>query len=51
MLVALLTVLSFFPSQWLIRNDALKAEFQFGLSDALGFLLILLPLAASISAL
>lgn len=51
MLVALLTVLSFFPSQWLIRNDALKAEFQFGVSDALGFLLILLPLAASISAL
>lgn len=51
MLVALLTVLSFFPAQWLIRNDALKAEFQFGLTDALKFLLVLLPLAASISAL
>ncbi|QJQ05870.1 ABC transporter permease [Undibacterium piscinae] len=36
MLVAILTVLSFFPAQWLIRNDALKAEFQFaGLQVAL----------------
>lgn len=51
MLVALLTVLSFFPSQWLVRNDALRAEFQFGLVDALRFLLVLLPLAAAISSL
>ena len=51
MLVAILTVLSFFPAQWLIRNDALKAEFQFGLADGLRFLLVLLPLAAGISAL
>ncbi len=51
MLVVLLTVLSFFPSQWLIRNEALRAEFQFGLHDALRFLLVLLPLAASLSAL
>ncbi len=50
MLVALLTVLSFFPSQWLVRNDALRAEFQFGASDAVSFLLVLLPLAAAISA-
>jgi sodium transport system permease protein len=50
MLVAVLTVLSFFPSQWLIHNDALRAEFQFGVSDAVRFLLVLLPLAASISA-
>ncbi len=51
MLVALLTVLSFFPSQWLVRNDALRAEFQFGAHDAVRFLLVLLPLAAAISAL
>jgi sodium transport system permease protein len=50
MLVALLTVLSFFPSQWLVHNDALRAEFQFGVSDAVSFLLVLLPLAAAISA-
>ena len=50
MLVALLTVLSFFPSQWLVRNDALRAEFQFGANDAVSFLLVLLPLAAAISA-
>jgi sodium transport system permease protein len=50
MLVALLTVLSFFPSQWLVRNDALRAEFQFGAADAVSFLLVLLPLAAAISA-
>jgi sodium transport system permease protein len=50
MMVALLTVLSFFPSQWLVRNDALRAEFQFSVSDAVSFLLILLPLAAAISA-
>lgn len=50
MLVVFLTVLSFFPSQWLIRNEALRAEFQFGLLDAMRFLLILLPLAAGLSA-
>ena len=50
MLVVLLSVLSFFPSQWLIRNEALRAEFQFGFAEASGFLMILLPLAASLSA-
>ncbi|MDO9193487.1 MAG: ABC transporter permease [Undibacterium sp.] len=50
MLVAMLTVLSFFPSQWLVRNDALRAEFQFSVADAQSFLLVLLPLAAAISA-
>lgn len=50
MMVALLTVLSFFPSQWLVRNDALRAEFQFAATDAVRFLLVLLPLAAAISA-
>ncbi|MET3116678.1 sodium transport system permease protein [Undibacterium sp. GrIS 1.8] len=50
MLVVVLTVLSFFPSQWLIRNETLRALFQFGIKDALGFLLVLLPLAASLAA-
>ncbi|MFZ6773122.1 ABC transporter permease [Undibacterium sp. SXout7W] len=51
MAVVLLTIASFFPSQWLIRNETLRAEFQFGWKDAVGFLLVLLPLAASMAAL
>ena len=50
MSVVLLTVISFFPSQWLIRNETLRAEFQFGMHEALGFLAVLLPLAASLAA-
>lgn len=50
MTVVMLTVLSFFPSQWLIRNETLRAEFQFGIVEAWGFLMILLPLAASLAA-
>ncbi|MBC3870528.1 ABC transporter permease [Undibacterium oligocarboniphilum] len=49
--VVMLTIFSFFPSQWLIKNDTLRAEFQFGIRDAMAFLLILLPLAASMAAL
>jgi len=49
--VVILTIFSFFPTQWLIRNETLKAEFQFGWKDAVGFLMVLLPLAASIAAL
>ncbi|MFZ6690569.1 ABC transporter permease [Undibacterium sp. SXout20W] len=48
--VAILTIASFFPSQWMIRNDTLRAEFQFSLKDACGFLVVLLPLAASVAA-
>ena len=51
MAVVVLTIASFFPSQWLIRNETLRAEFQFGWRDAIGFLLVLLPLAASMAAL
>ncbi|MDE2431127.1 MAG: ABC transporter permease, partial [Burkholderiales bacterium] len=51
MAVVILTILSFFPSQWLIRNETLRAEFQFGLKEAWRFLLVLLPLAASLAAL
>jgi sodium transport system permease protein len=49
--VVVLTVMSFFPSQLLIRNEMLRAEFQFGVNEAACFLLILLPLAAALSAL
>lgn len=49
-LVVVLTLLSFFPSQWLIRNEMLKAEFQFGVREAVRFLLILLPFAGAFSA-
>ncbi len=50
MTVVVLTVLSLFPSQWLIRNETLRAEFQFGGREAWGFLMVLLPLAASLAA-
>ena len=49
MTVVLLTVGSFFPSQLLIRSDTLRAEFQFGVAEALRFLFIMLPLAACLS--
>ncbi|MFA9273325.1 MAG: ABC transporter permease [Candidatus Aquirickettsiella gammari] len=50
-LIVVLTVSSFFPAQSVIANEALRAEFQFGVKDALAFLLVLVPLAAALSAL
>jgi sodium transport system permease protein len=50
-LIVILTVTSFFPAQSVIANEALRAEFQFGVRDALAFLMVLLPLAAALSAL
>jgi sodium transport system permease protein len=50
-MIVILTVLSFFPAQWLINNDMLKAEFQFGLKDAVAFISTLIPLAILIGAL
>lgn len=50
-LIVLLTVSSFFPAQAVIANEALKAEFQFGVKDAAAFLVILIPLAGALSAL
>lgn len=50
MVVLALTILSFFPTQALIQNETLKAEFQFGLRDAGYFMLVLTPLVAMISA-
>ena len=50
MLIAVLSCFSFLPAQWLLRSDTLQALFQFGLREALLFLLVLLPLAAALSA-
>ena len=51
MLIAVLSCFSFLPAQWLLRSDTLQALFQFGLREALLFLLVLLPFAAALSAL
>jgi sodium transport system permease protein len=50
MLIALLNCFSFLPAQWLLRSDTLQAMFQFGLREALMFLVVLLPFAAALSA-
>ncbi len=50
MLIAVLSCFSFLPAQWLLRSDTLQALFQFGLREALLFLVVLLPLAAALSA-
>ena len=51
MLIALLSVLSFLPAQWLIRSETLRALFVFGPTEAAAFLALLAPLAAALSAL
>ena len=50
MLIAVLSCFSFLPAQWLLRSDTLQALFQFGLREALMCLVVLLPLAAALSA-
>lgn len=50
MLIALLNCLSFIPAQWLLRSDTLQAMFQYGAREAALFLVLLLPLAAALSA-
>jgi len=50
MLIAVLSCLSFLPSQWLIRSETLAALFRFGAREAALFLALLLPLAALLSA-
>ncbi len=50
MLIAVLSCFSFLPAQWLLRSDTLQALFQFGVREALMFLLVLLPFAAALSA-
>ena len=51
MLIAVLSCFSFLPGQWLLRSDTLAAMFQYGLREALLFLVVLLPFAAAASAL
>jgi sodium transport system permease protein len=50
MLIAVLSSFSFLPGQWVLRSDTLAAMFQYGLREALLFLVVLLPLAATLSA-
>jgi len=51
MLIAVLACFSFLPGQWLLRSDRLAAMFQYGVREALLFLVVLLPFAAAASAL
>ena len=50
MLIAVLSSFSFLPGQWVLQSDTLAAMFQYGLREALLFLVVLLPLAAALSA-
>ena len=50
MLIAALSCFSFLPGQWLLRSDTLQALFQFGAAEAAGFLLVLAPFSAALSA-
>ena len=50
MLIAVLSCFSFLPGQWLLRSETLAAMFRFGPSEALWFVLLLLPLAGALSA-
>jgi len=51
MLIAVLSCFSFLPGQWLLRSDTLAAMFQYGVREALLFLVVLLPFALAASAL
>ena len=50
MLIAVLSCFSFLPGQWVLQSDTLAAMFQYGPREALLFLVVLLPLAAALSA-
>jgi len=50
MLIAVLSSFSFLPGQWVLQSDTLAAMFQYGPREALLFLVVLLPLAAALSA-
>ncbi len=51
MLIAILACFSFLPAQWLLQSETLSAMFRFGAAEAARFVLVLLPLAAALSAL
>lgn len=50
MAIATISVSSFFPAKLLIQSEALQAMFRFGPGEAILFLIMLLPLAAAVSA-
>ncbi|MDQ2927100.1 MAG: ABC transporter permease [Pseudomonadota bacterium] len=50
MLIAVLSSFSFLPGQWVLRSDTLAAMFQYGMREALLFLVVLVPFAAALSA-
>ena len=50
MAIAAISVSSFFPAKLLIQSEALQAMFRFGPGEAVLFLIMLLPLAAAVSA-
>jgi sodium transport system permease protein len=50
MAIATISVSSFFPAKMLIQSEALQAMFRFGPGEAIMFLIMLLPLAAAVSA-
>ena len=49
-LIAVMSALSFFPAQWLIKSESLQAMFQYGPKEALTFIAVLVPFAASLAA-
>jgi sodium transport system permease protein len=51
LLIAVLSCLSFLPGQLLLRSESLAALFRFGGREAAGFIGLLAPLAAALSAL
>ncbi len=51
LLIALLSVFSFLPGQWLLRSETLSALFRFGPREAAAFLWVLAPLGAALAAL
>lgn len=47
--IAVFSVLSFLPGQWLLSNDSMKALFQFGIKEGAAFIITLIPFAAALS--
>jgi sodium transport system permease protein len=50
MLIAVLSALSFFPAQAVLKSETLRALFQYGPNEALAFIVTLVPFAAALSA-
>jgi sodium transport system permease protein len=48
--IAVLSVASFLPAQWLLRSETLQAMFRFGPREGALLLALLLPLAAAVAA-